>query len=273
MEALRGDAGAAPSRWAPRSSDVHLPHAPHALAAYYIIAPAEASSNLARYDGVRYGLRVEADDLLAMYTAHARATASATRSSAGSCSAPTRCRAATTTPTTAARRRCARRSPRTSGPRSSDVDFVVTPTSPGVAFELGREDRATRWRCTSTTSSRCRCRWPGIPAISIPNGLSEGLPVGLPDRRAGVQREPHPRRGLRARAGDRLRRERGAGMSELRARHRPGDPRPALDADEDVLRLRAVVRRGAQHAHLPGLPGPARRAAGDQRAGGPLRRC
>src|SRR4051794_39170727 len=46
-----------------------LAHAPHALAAYYLIAPAEASSNLARYDGVRYGLRVdEGDALLGMYT-------------------------------------------------------------------------------------------------------------------------------------------------------------------------------------------------------------
>src|SRR4029077_18965452 len=44
-------------------------HAPHALSAYYLIAPAEASSNLARFDGVRYGMRVDADDLLTMYTA------------------------------------------------------------------------------------------------------------------------------------------------------------------------------------------------------------
>ncbi len=56
-------------------------------------------------------------------------------------------------------------------------------------------------------------------------------------------------------------------MSRLRARHRPRDPRPARDADEDVLRLRAELRRGAQHAHLPGLPRPARRAAGGQRPG------
>src|SRR5687768_8883427 len=48
----------------------HLPHSPHGLAAYYLIAPAECSSNLARYDGVRYGLRVEAPGgLLGMYTA------------------------------------------------------------------------------------------------------------------------------------------------------------------------------------------------------------
>ena len=45
-----------------------LPHAPHALNAYYLIAPAEASSNLARYDGVRYGYRIDgARDLLHMY--------------------------------------------------------------------------------------------------------------------------------------------------------------------------------------------------------------
>ena len=147
--------------------------------------------------------------------------ASATRSSAGSCSAPTRSRRATTTPTTAAPSAFARRSPTTSAPRSRDFDFVVTPTSPSVAFELGASS-TTRWRCTSTTTARCRCRSPGSPAISIPAGLAEpdgggpSLPVGFQIAGPGVQRERDPRRRPRARAGDRLRRiAAGGGMSPI----------------------------------------------------------
>src|SRR5205823_6097069 len=49
--------------------DASVPAAVYGLSAYYLIAPAEASSNLARYDGVRYGLRVDGDDVTAMYTA------------------------------------------------------------------------------------------------------------------------------------------------------------------------------------------------------------
>ena len=47
--------------------DVSLPHTKYALPAYYIVAPAEASSNLARYDGVRYGLREDGRDIIDMY--------------------------------------------------------------------------------------------------------------------------------------------------------------------------------------------------------------
>ena len=88
-------------------------------------------------------------------------------------------------------------------------DFVVTPTSPSVAFELGAklDDPLAMYLndvCAVPMSLA------GIPAISIPNGLSERPPDRLPDRRPGVQREPHPRRRPRARARDRLRRIGGA---------------------------------------------------------------
>ena len=87
---------------------VSVPSTRFGLPAYYLIAPAEASSNLARYDGVRYGLRVDGDDVATM-NARTRATqASGLKSSVASCSAPTRCPRATTTPSTVRHRRCAR---------------------------------------------------------------------------------------------------------------------------------------------------------------------
>ena len=92
--------------------EVSCPHFEYALAAYYLILPSEASSNLARFDAMRYGLRVLPDGVEAPSAEEVMARpatpASATRSSAASSSAPTRSPAATTTPTTARRRRCAR---------------------------------------------------------------------------------------------------------------------------------------------------------------------
>jgi aspartyl-tRNA(Asn)/glutamyl-tRNA(Gln) amidotransferase subunit A len=156
---------------------MRLPHAPHALAAYYLIAPAEASSNLARYDGVRYGLRVPAGDLLSMYTQ--------TREAGFGAEVKRRIMLGTYALSSGYYDAYYGRAQKVRTLISRDfaqawegVDFVVTPTSPTVAFELGSKtaDPLAMYLndyCTVPMSLA------GIPAISIPNGLSDGLPTGF----------------------------------------------------------------------------------------------
>ena len=89
-------------------------------------------------------------------------------------------------------------------------DFIATPTSPTVAFELGAKlDDPLAMYLNDFLAVPMSLA--GIPAISLPCGLSEGLPVGLPARRPGVQRERAARRRARARGRDRLRRARRGG--------------------------------------------------------------
>jgi aspartyl-tRNA(Asn)/glutamyl-tRNA(Gln) amidotransferase subunit A len=155
-----------------------LPHAPHALAAYYLITSAEASSNLARFDGVRYGLRVDGEDgLLAMYerTRHEGFGAEPRRRimlgtyalSAGYYDAYYG-RAQKVRTKIADDFRAA----------FDRFDFLVTPTSPTVAFPLGAK---TDDPLAMYLNDYCTVPMPlaGIPAISIPDGLSEGLPTGF----------------------------------------------------------------------------------------------
>ena len=156
----------------------HLPHAPHALAAYYLIAPAEASSNLARFDGVRYGLRVDGEDgLEAMYTA--------TRAAGFGAEAKRRIMLGTYALSSGYYDAYYGRAQKVRTKIAEDFraafgrfDFVVTPTAPGVAFPLGSkvDDPLAMYLsdyCTVPMSLA------GIPAISIPAGLSDGLPVGF----------------------------------------------------------------------------------------------
>ena len=155
----------------------HLPHAPHGLAAYYLIAPAECSSNLARYDGVRYGLRTDGRDLLSMYTE--------TREKGFGAEVKRRVMLGTYALSSGYYDAYYGRAQkvRTLIARDFDLswerfDFVVTPTAPGVAFELGTKtaDPLAMYLndfCTVPMSLA------GIPAISIPNGLSDGLPTGF----------------------------------------------------------------------------------------------
>jgi aspartyl-tRNA(Asn)/glutamyl-tRNA(Gln) amidotransferase subunit A len=157
---------------------IALPHAPHALSAYYLIAPAEASSNLARYDGVRYGLRVDDyDSLLEMYER--------TRAAGFGPEVKRRIMLGTYALSSGYYDAYYGRAQRVRTKISedfraafADVDFVVTPTAPTVAFPLGAK---TDDPLAMYLSDYCTVPMPlaGVPAISIPNGLSEGLPVGL----------------------------------------------------------------------------------------------
>jgi aspartyl-tRNA(Asn)/glutamyl-tRNA(Gln) amidotransferase subunit A len=155
-----------------------LPHAPHALSAYYLIAPAEASANLARFDGVRYGLRVDGDaDLTAMYNR--------TRSAGFGAEVKRRIMLGTYALSSGYYEAYYGTALKVRTKISDDFraaferfDFIVTPTSPWTAFELGSK---TDDPLAMYLNDFCTVPMPlaGIPAISIPSGLSDGLPVGF----------------------------------------------------------------------------------------------
>jgi aspartyl-tRNA(Asn)/glutamyl-tRNA(Gln) amidotransferase subunit A len=156
----------------------HLPHAPHALSAYYLIAPAEASANLARFDGVRYGLRVDGTaDLREMYER--------TRAAGFGPEVKRRIMLGTYALSSGYYDAYYGTAQKVRTKISEDFrevferfDFVVTPTSPWTAFELGSktDDPLAMYLndfCTVPMSLA------GTPAVSIPSGLSDGLPVGF----------------------------------------------------------------------------------------------
>ena len=155
-----------------------LPHAPHALSAYYVLAPAECSSNLARYDGVRYGLRAHgAEDLLQMYTR--------TRHDGFGPEVKRRVMLGTYALSAGYYEAFYGRAQKVRTKIAEDfarafesVDLIATPTSPTVAFKLGER---TAEPLAMYMSDYCTVPMSlaGIPAISIPCGLSQGLPVGL----------------------------------------------------------------------------------------------
>jgi len=107
VQARLGEAAAALEAAGATVETTSVPSTVYGLSAYYVLAPAEASSNLARYDGVRFGLRVDAPTSGDMHTA-TRTAGFGDEVKRGSCSAPTPSRPATTTPTTASPRRSGR---------------------------------------------------------------------------------------------------------------------------------------------------------------------
>jgi len=156
---------------------VSLPHAPHALSAYYVIAPAEASSNLARFDGVRYGLRRDADDLISMYTK--------TRHDGFGPEVKRRILIGTYALSSGYYDAYYGRAQQVRTKVAEDfttafgeVDLIVTPTAPTTAFGLGDklDDPLAMYLNDLFTIPMSLA---GIPAISIPNGLVDGLPSGF----------------------------------------------------------------------------------------------
>ncbi len=158
--------------------EVSLPHTEYGLATYYIVAPAEASANLARYDGIRYGLSLRDGDVLAGYLAtrgrgfgpevKRRIILGTYALSAGYYDAfygkAQKVRTLIKADFDAV--------------WASGVDAVVAPTSPGVAWRFGAklDDPVAMYLTDACTLP---VNMAGLPGISVPAGLSEGLPVGL----------------------------------------------------------------------------------------------
>ncbi|HYU41242.1 MAG TPA: Asp-tRNA(Asn)/Glu-tRNA(Gln) amidotransferase subunit GatA [Vicinamibacteria bacterium] len=160
-----------------RTVEVALPHAPHAVATYYIVATAEASSNLARFDGVRYGLRVPAADLQGMYgeTRDRGFGAEVKRRiilgtfvlSAGYYDAyylrAQQVRTLIRRDFEGAFRQC---------------EVVAMPTTPTPAFRIG-EKTADPLQMYLEDIFTVPANLAGIPGLSLPGGFVEGLPVGI----------------------------------------------------------------------------------------------
>jgi aspartyl-tRNA(Asn)/glutamyl-tRNA(Gln) amidotransferase subunit A len=159
---------------------ISLPHTKYALATYYIIAPAEASSNLARYDGVRYGLRVidDGDGINDMYEK--------TRSKGFGAEVKRRIMIGTYVLSSGYYDAYYKKAQQVRGKIIKDfaaafdkVDVILTPTCPSAAFKIGEnmEDPVTMYLNDVFTIPASLA---GLPAISIPSGLNKaGLPLGL----------------------------------------------------------------------------------------------
>jgi aspartyl-tRNA(Asn)/glutamyl-tRNA(Gln) amidotransferase subunit A len=161
-------------------AEVSLPHTKYALPAYYIVAPAEASSNLARYDGVRYGLRAPARDIVDMYQ----------RTRADGFGKEVRRRIMIGTYVLSAGYYDAyylrAQKVRTLIKRdfeavfAAGVDAILTPATPSAAFGIGEKGAADPIEMYLNDVFTVTVNMAGLPGLSVPAGLSsEGLPLGL----------------------------------------------------------------------------------------------
>ena len=183
FEAMDDDVRAAVARTAEaliergaETVDLSLPHTALALPAYYLIAPAEASSNLARFDGVRYGQRVAGDDLTEMYAR--------TRGAGFGPEVKRRIMLGTYALRTGYYDAYYKKAQqiRTLIKRDFDrafryCDVILTPTTPTPAFAFGA--KATPFDMYLADVFTLSCNLAGLPGISVPCGLAgDGLPIG-----------------------------------------------------------------------------------------------
>ncbi len=158
--------------------EVSLPHTKYALPTYYIIAPAEASSNLARYDGVRYGLRVDSDDLTEMYEK--------TRAEGFGKEVQRRILIGTYVLSAGyydayyiKAQKVRRRILEDFDAVFKTCDAILTPTCPSAAFAIGEnEDDPIKMYLNDIFTVTANIA--GLPGMSVPAGLdANGLPLGL----------------------------------------------------------------------------------------------
>ncbi len=157
--------------------EVSLPHTQYALATYYIVAPAEASSNLARYDGVRYGLRVNGSNLNDMYA----------KSRGAGFGGEVKRRILIGTYVLSAgyydayylkAQKVRSLIARDFATAFQDVDVLLTPTAPSAAFAVGETTDPISMYLNDVFTVPASLA--GLPAMSVPTGLSStGLPLGL----------------------------------------------------------------------------------------------
>ncbi|MCW2307399.1 Asp-tRNA(Asn)/Glu-tRNA(Gln) amidotransferase subunit GatA [Rhodobium gokarnense] len=160
--------------------DISLPHTKYALAAYYIVAPAEASSNLARYDGVRYGLRVPSDEIIEQYEK--------TRSAGFGAEVKRRILIGTYVLSAGYYDAYYLKAQKVRTLIKKDfedvfaagVDAILAPATPSAAFAVGAMDNASPVEMYLQDIFTVTVNMAGLPGISVPGGLdASGLPLGL----------------------------------------------------------------------------------------------
>ena len=158
--------------------EISLPHTKHAVSAYYLLAPSEASSNLARYDGVKYGFRAEAEALREMYLK--------TRAEGFGWEVKRRIMIGTYALSSGyydayylKAQRVRTLIKRDFEEAFKKIDVIMTPTSPEPAFKIGEKtDDPLKMYLSDIFTIPCNLA--GLPGISVPCGFtSSGLPIGL----------------------------------------------------------------------------------------------